>query len=419
MATTGKKYEAAAGNAVVDRTSPAKAALLALGIALTGCGAGGEADLDLPNVPPAYVRTTPFRPSLSVAFTSIEMGHSHTCGIIADGRSFCMGLNEYGQLGTLDPMQRCVSGMTPCTPTPLPVSTEARFTSLGLSLNHSCGLTSDGEAWCWGFGLGGQLGDGLRTNSQTPVRVATTVRFRAISHGNASINTCAVALDGQVYCWGVGLDGLNGTGTDDVALTPVRIASTVRMKQVGVGQFVACALAESGEVYCWGRDIYGMLGQGGPGRSLVPVLVPGGRQYTALAVGGQHVCALDSARQAWCWGYSISVGSAASSASTSQSVPAPQAVDGARRYIAIAAAYGHTCALDEANAAWCWGANGAAALGDGTTESRASPVAVAGNLRFRQISAGDTATCGIVTDGTLACWGSNPYGQIGFTPGDP
>jgi alpha-tubulin suppressor-like RCC1 family protein len=392
-----------------------RVALLAMVFSLMGCGAGDENEL--PAGPPPYIKTSPFSPPLPVSFATIELGHGHTCGTITDGRSFCMGINEYGQLGTLAPMQLCRSSTTPCTPTPLPVSTGLQFALLGLGQSHSCGLTSAGEAYCWGFGLGGQLGDGLRVNSQTPVRVATTERFRAISHGNASINSCAIALQGQVYCWGVGLHGLNGDGTEGGALTPVPLASAVPMQQVGMGQFAGCALADSGDIYCWGRNLYGMLGHGGPGSSLVPVMVTGGRTYTALAVGGVHVCALDAEGYAWCWGYPASVGSNAPSASGS--VEAPQAVDGGRRFIAITAGYGHTCALDESRAAWCWGANGVGALGDGTDVNRLSPVPVAGNLRYQQISAGGTATCGIVTDGALACWGENSYGQMGFTPGDP
>lgn len=397
----------------------AQFAFLAAAVALAGCEVSPEmdipGDLSIPDRPLPYVKNTPYRPSLSVSFTTIALGARHTCGLVADGRTFCMGFNEYDQLGTVDPMQRCVSGQIPCTPTPLPVSTGARFSLLGLDQNHSCGLTAEGEAYCWGFGLGGQLGDGLRVNSQTPVKVATTERFRAISQGRAAFNTCAITTAGQVYCWGIGADGQNGNGGRDVALTPIPIASSVRMKDVGMGQGFGCALSENGEIFCWGQNTYGKLGTGVPGASLIPVLVAGGRQYTAIAVGGQHACALDRDRGAWCWGSMPSVGSAASAGGA----PVPQAVDGGRRYIAISAGSGHTCALDEDRAAWCWGPNGGGLLGDGTDITQVRPVQVASNLRYRQISAGGTATCGIVDDGTLACWGTNLYGQMGFTPGDP
>jgi alpha-tubulin suppressor-like RCC1 family protein len=390
----------------------------AASLALGGCG-GSSGSGDPPGEgagrSPADVKSTPFKPALPVSFTSIELGYHHTCGLAADGRTYCMGDNEYGQLGTSAPMQRCKGGAYPCSPTPLGVEGTARYNQMGLDLRHSCGLTADGEAHCWGFGEGGQLGDGLRVSSPVPVRVATAQRFRAISHGNAAYNTCAIGLDGQGYCWGIGQDGQNGNGTQDVAPTPTPIASNLPMQAIGVGQGFGCALTESADIYCWGQNSYGKLGTGISGTSLVPALVAGGRRYSALAVGGQHACALDTDGLAWCWGFAASVGSSA----PVQGARVPQAVDGARRYVSITAGFQHTCALDADHAAWCWGNNLGGAIGDGTLIDRVSPVPVAGNLRYQQLSAGGVATCGIATDGALACWGSNPYGQMGFTPGDP
>lgn len=387
-------------------------------ISLVGCGGSSGSGTAGPGPgggPQSAVKTAPYKPALPVTFTSVELGYGHTCGIVADGRAFCMGDNEYGQIGTVAPMQRCKGGEYPCSPTPLPVDGTVRFGSLGLDLRHSCGLTSEGEAYCWGFGIGGQLGDGLRVSSTTPVRASTTQRFRAISHGNAAYNSCAISLAGQGYCWGIGADGQNGNGTLDVAPVPTPIASNVRMKAIGVGQDFGCAIAETGEVHCWGRNAYGKLGTGVPVASPVPALVAGGRQYTALAVGGQHACALDTEGRAWCWGFSASVGGPA----PADGARVPQAVDAGRRYVAITAGFQHTCAIDSDGAAWCWGPNTGGALGDGTRIDRVSPVRVAGDLRYRALSAGGTATCGIATDGSLACWGTNSYGQMGFSPGDP
>ena len=39
---------------------------------------------------------------------------------------------------------------------------------------------------------------------------------------------------------------------------------------------------------------------------------------------------------------------------------------------------GHTCAVDDSAAVWCWGWNFAGGLGDGTTTDSASPVPVVG-----------------------------------------
>ncbi|HEY2825714.1 MAG TPA: hypothetical protein VGI83_09235, partial [Gemmatimonadales bacterium] len=38
--------------------------------------------------------------------------------------------------------------------------------------SHSCGVTSAGATYCWGDNLIGQLGNGNRTQSLVPVKVA-------------------------------------------------------------------------------------------------------------------------------------------------------------------------------------------------------------------------------------------------------
>jgi alpha-tubulin suppressor-like RCC1 family protein len=361
------------------------------------------------------LRAEPFEPSLSVKFTHVELGYWHTCGLVADARVFCMGDNEYGQLGTSAPMQRCSSGEIPCSPTPLAVDGGLAFEEIGLDHRHSCGLATDGAIYCWGFGEGGQLGDGLRTSSPTPVMTQTDVRFRYIGRGQSSGNLCAVSQSGLLYCWGIGADGQGGNGTVEVALFPTAVASNLTFREVGSGQDFACALADSGDVYCWGRNTYGKLGTGVADGTTVPALVAGALKYAALAVGGQHVCALTTEGQAYCWGFPGSVGGT----SPTDGARTPQAVEGGLVFKLITSGFQHTCAIDSADDAWCWGMNGAGALGDGTTTDRTEPVRLSTKEKFATLSGGGTATCGMTLSGRMLCWGLNPYGQLGFAPGDP
>lgn len=74
--------------------------------------------------------------------------------------------------------------------------------------------------------------------------------------------------------------------------------------------------------------------------------------------------------------------------------------------LAISSGGKHTCALNTAGAAYCWGENGLGDLGDGTTTVRRSPVAVLGGLTFSSISAEHDLSCAITTAGALYCWGS-------------
>lgn len=65
---------------------------------------------------------------------------------------------------------------------------------------HSCALEPSGQAWCWGGGYEGQLGDSKRTNSLAPVAVAGNHTFRSVTCGAS--HTCALDGEGRAWCWG-------------------------------------------------------------------------------------------------------------------------------------------------------------------------------------------------------------------------
>ena len=79
----------------------------------------------------------------------------------------------------------------------------SEYTTISAGSNHSCAI-ADGQAYCWGSGGDGRLGNNSETDSLVPVAVDTSgvlsgKTITAISAGER--HTCAVA-DGRAYCWG-------------------------------------------------------------------------------------------------------------------------------------------------------------------------------------------------------------------------
>lgn len=272
-----------------------------------------------------------------------------------------------------------------------------------------CDINDVGDAHCWGSNGSGQLGDGTRTASAVPVAVAGGLSFGAIAAGMRSAHTCGLTVDGRAYCWGEGSDGQLGNGSTLDSTTPVEVAGGLTFTAIDVGDRFTCALGSSGTVYCWGRDAGGLLGTGGGGSSAVPQAVAGGATYVQLDVGVDHTCALTDAGALYCWGSNWE-GKLGDGGTTSRS--APTLVVGGFTFEAMAVGGGFTCAVDVQGQLYCWGSNANSELaraGAGSLE----PVESALGYSFASVFAGQYHACGILADGAAVCWGFDEYGQGG------
>ena len=222
--------------------------------------------------------STPVSVTPGRTFGTMSGPSLHSCALTAAGEAFCWGYNMYGQLGSHASSADCpnlVNG-NPCTPVPTRVDSVPPLASISVGLYHTCGLTGAGEAYCWGDGDFGVLGDTARgvcfatsylfadyPCSERPVRVAGGLRFASISAG--SNLTCALTRDGDAYCWGDNRHGSFGDGTANGSVTPVRAGGGLRFRTLAAGGYYSvCGLALDGVAHCWGYNRVGQLGVGVP-----------------------------------------------------------------------------------------------------------------------------------------------------------
>lgn len=173
-------------------------------------------------------RTAPTRVTGSHTFQTVSAGFFHTCAVATGGSAWCWGANDVGQFG---------NGTTTAAIFPVPAATGLTLVSLASSLNYGCGLTVAAEIWCWGFkgtGVWGQLGDGSRVGSSTPVKVSGGLAWSSVTTGvylysdestnaGTAAQTCGVTTGGATWCWGNNLTGQLGIGTRTESYVPVRV----------------------------------------------------------------------------------------------------------------------------------------------------------------------------------------------------
>ena len=147
--------------------------------------------------------------------------------------------------------------------------------------------------------------------------------------------------------------------------------------RVTAGENHTCALSSEGNVRCWGENASGQLGDGTFVRRRTPSTVGDLADVADVSAGGRHTCAVTTAGAVACWGANDwgQLGTR-----PRQARSRPRRVKGlAGPATVVASGDNYTCALTEAGAVECWGANDLGQLGGAATQTaRAEPRRVPG-----------------------------------------
>lgn len=316
----------------------------------------------------------------TTGWSQISVGDGHACAL-RSGALVCWGGDSYGQLG--DGASTPANGSTPVSPTGM-TSGVAQVSAGG---QHTCAVTTAGSLKCWGRGLWGRLGNGSETGSNTPVTIYPTGVQQVAAGGD---HTCALLTNGTVQCWGynhygqVGVKPENtrdcGTGFFDpyCRSTPETVPNLTNVVAIGAGTNHTCALVQGGQLKCWGNNVRGQLGVW-PGTS------PCSNDRCDKPFNARtNVASFALGEQATCI---ITTGGALecfgfnhegqmATGSTGQWTVNTIFSSGVTS-VGIGPGGSHVCAL-VGGVAKCWGYNGYRQLGDGTTTRRTSPIDVWG-----------------------------------------
>lgn len=197
-----------------------------------------------------------------LAFGSVELGIGFGCGVATDGNAYCWGTSTAGVLGIgpTTPPDDCDG--TPCALEPMAVTGGRLFvpTSIAVRGNLACAIEQQTAiAYCWG------------EEQSSPAEVPGGLEFAMLDANEQYI--CGLTTDGEAYCWGNNEEGQLGIGSQADASTPQPVQGGHTFSTISTGKRHVCGLTPDGAAYCWGGNDSGELGDGTMERRLTPVRV--------------------------------------------------------------------------------------------------------------------------------------------------
>jgi len=223
---------------------------------------------------------------------AVASGLDHACAVKADGTLWCWGANDAGALGDGSYTDRSE-----------PVQVLASVSSVSAGFRHTCAVTV-GAAQCWGANDHGELGDGTTIGRAAPGAVGK-LSGEVVAAGAGGAHTCVIRSGGALACWGSNDHGQLGTGerSDSPNPDPKAVPGMdAGVESVAAGGAHTCAI-KTGALWCWGSGLLGQVGDGTQADRFSPAQVTGvPGPVTAVAAGRDHTCAIGAGGRLWCWG---------------------------------------------------------------------------------------------------------------------
>ncbi len=199
-------------------------------------------EFDLPDTTSVLVESYPTR----VTWIDFYVGEKHMCAISYQYQVYCMGRNDTGQLGDVVAMGQSVDKLVL-----VPSLASKRFETVACGKVSTCAITLDGAMYCWGDG----------STVAKLVKNPLGRRWKSVYMQNGVI--FATDEDDRLWVWGSNNSSAIMTYPENYTpSSPVPSYSvTFRVKEaVTDGKYVGCALDANDGIWCWGRGSDGNIG---------------------------------------------------------------------------------------------------------------------------------------------------------------
>ena len=201
--------------------------------------------------------------------TSLAVGGQHSCGYVGWAHEvYCWNADQYGQVG-VDPAATYYYPYTSKVIFAMSNGLGNAVARVSAGAYFTCADQQNGTVQCFGQNSSGQLGNGTSNwgVNFAPVTVGNGQQLHGVSAGSS--HACALDVNNTAWCWGYGLYGQLGQGASiSMSSSPVQVQGGRAFRAIAAGARHTCAIATDNKIYCWGQLNFGQLGIG-------PVVPPG------------------------------------------------------------------------------------------------------------------------------------------------
>lgn len=312
-----------------------------------------------------------------VSASSKGLNYPATLAIRSDGTMWA-----WGSGGIVNDKRGLNDGNVPTLPlsSPVQVGVATDWKQVSTSEQFSFAVKTTGTLWGAGRAQYGQLAGLSSTN--VFLQVGALTNWDRVSAGK--FNGAAVKTDGTLWTWGYNSFGEVGDGTRTQRNSPVQVGALTNWKQVDAGEQSPVAVKTDGTIWAWGRNTMGQLGQGNTISRSSPVQIGTLTNWASVSCGNYNVAAVKTDGTLWTWGFN-SNGVLGDGTTVYKSSPVQV---GSLTNWKEAALWRAAIAVKTDGTLWGWGRNASGAIGDGTTVNRSSPVQVGSLSSWYGVSAG-------------------------------
>jgi alpha-tubulin suppressor-like RCC1 family protein len=183
----------------------------------------------------------------------IEAGHFHFIVRTKEGKLYCWGDNNFGQLGngTLNTVNNSKD-----TPVLIECLKTKNIIYICCGVRHSLALTVEGDVYSWGDNTYRQIGNGTFEKYQTiPLKIHgfKSQKVKAIACGG--YHSLALTENNELFSWGNNKSRQLGFESYETMNTPTQVLIDFPIEKICCGGFHSLLLSKDGFIYVIG-DIF-------------------------------------------------------------------------------------------------------------------------------------------------------------------